>query len=185
MPVNSMAVIAAAMSLSQYVGDRLETPEQRSALYRPVAEAIAEVSRTDAEASLLVALAYHESRLARFVIEGRCADGPRGQRCDGGKARGVFQLHQSACPEAWVLEDGSTESMRAEARCAIRLLRWNAARGKGRAPSRLHAAFAGYAARDWNWSGAAKRVATALRIERTLMQAAPREEGAGRVADSR
>ena len=183
MAVSSTAVLAAALSLSQYVGDKVETLEQRSALYRPVAEAIAAVSRTNTEASLLIALAFHESGFARFVVEGRCADGPPGQRCDGGRARGVFQLHQSACPEAWKLEGGSSQSVRAEAGCAIRLLRWNADRGKDHAPSRLHAAFAGYAAREWTWDGAAKRVETARKIERALSRAPLRKPEP--VADAR
>jgi hypothetical protein len=183
MAVNSMAVLAAALSLSHYVGDKSENPEQRSVLYRPVTEAIAEAADTNAEASMLIALAFHESRLARFVIEGRCADGPPGQRCDGGKARGVFQLHQSACREAWSLEDGSVASIRAEARCAIRLLRFNASRGKNYARSRLHAAFAGYAAREWTWDGAAKRVDTARRIEGLLVRAP--QGKSDRMADSR
>jgi hypothetical protein len=170
MAVSPEAVLAAALSLSPYVADRVDTPEQRSTLYRPVAEAIAEVARTKFEASILVALAFHESGFARFVIEGRCSEGPPGQRCDGGKARGVFQLHEAACHEAWELKDGSVESIRAEARCAIRLLRWNAERGKDRTPNAAYAAFAGYAAREWTWDGAAKRVETARKIEKALQR---------------
>ena len=41
MTVSSAAVLAAALSLSQYVGDKVDTPERRETLYRPVAEAIA------------------------------------------------------------------------------------------------------------------------------------------------
>jgi hypothetical protein len=183
MAVSPEAVLAAALSLPHYMGDRVDTPEQRERLYRPVAEAIAEASRTNVEASMLVALAHHESGFARFVIEGRCTQGPPGQRCDGGRARGVFQLHESACREAWGLVDGSVESIRAEARCAIRLLRWNAERGKDRTPSRIHAAFAGYAARDWSWDGAAKRVETARKIEKALRRVPQRRQRV--VADSR
>lgn len=183
MAVNSAAVLAAALSLSQYVGDKVDTAEQRSTLYRPVAEAIAEASRTNVEASMLLALAYHESGLARFVIEGRCADGPPGQRCDGGKARGVFQLHAAACPDAWKLDAGSVESIHAEARCAIRLLRWNADRGKDHTPTRVHAAFAGYAAREWTWDGAAKRVETARKLEKALLRVPQKKPT--EVADSR
>jgi hypothetical protein len=183
MAVSAEAVLTAALSLAPYVGDKADTPEQRSALYRPVAEAIAEVARTKSEASILVALAFHETGFARFVIEGRCTEGPPGQRCDGGKARGVFQLHEAACRDAWELKDGSVESIRAEARCAIRLLRWNGERGKDRTPNRVLAAFAGYAARDWNWDGAAKRVETARKIEKAL-QRAPQKKPE-KVADSR
>jgi hypothetical protein len=183
MAVSPDAVLAAALSLSPYVGDKIDTPEQRSTLYRPVAEAIAEVAKTKSEASILVALAFHESGFARFVIEGRCAQGPPGQRCDGGKARGVFQLHEAACREAWKLKDGSVESIRAEARCAIGLLRWNAERGKDLTPTRVHAAFAGYAARGWDWDGAAKRVETARKIEKELQRAPQKKQG--KMADSR
>ncbi|HVU03264.1 MAG TPA: hypothetical protein VHE30_16000 [Polyangiaceae bacterium] len=183
--VNPEAVLAAALTLATYVGDRTDTPEERAALYRPVAEAIAEASRTNAEAAMLVSLAFHETNLARFVIEGRCKDGPPGQRCDGGKARGVFQLHRSACPDAWRLPDGSAESIRAEASCAIKLLRWNGKRGKGRAPSFAHAAYAGYGARDWSWDGADKRVETARKLEQKIASHRPPKKKPDEVADVR
>jgi len=153
-------VLSAMLSLTPYSGDRGDSTEARMDLYRPVAQNIARVARTPSEAAILVALGFHETGFARFVIEGRCSEGPPGQRCDGGKARGVFQLHASACPAAWKFPEGSPESLELEAGCAIRLLRWNAVRGREHTITPAHAAFSGYAARDWGWGGADLRVKT-------------------------
>ena len=159
------SVLAVILSLPQFY---LDVPKfgaaEREALVRPVAEAIVEVARSRTEAAAMVALAYHESRFSDSVLRGACDELPKGMRCDEHKgvplARGAWQLHESACRTAWAFPAGSVESLRAEARCVIRLLRWNAKRGKGVAPSDLRGAFAGYAARDWNWPGAETRERT-------------------------
>lgn len=135
-----------------------------------VSEEIAIVSANRVEAATLMALAYHETKLAKLVMEGHCDQLPKGMQCDSGKALGVFQLHKEACPAAWALAtpnggpEGQRESLHEQARCAIRLLRWNAQRGKGVAPTPLHGAFSGYAAQDWNWKGAEERVHTVERL---------------------
>jgi len=131
-----------------------------------VSEEIAAVAANRVEAATLAALAWHETKLSRLVLEGHCDQLPKGMRCDGGRALGPWQLHQQACPKAWALAtpnggpEGQRESLREQARCAIRLLRWNGQRGKEHTPTPLHAAFAGYAAQRWTWPGAEVRVKT-------------------------
>ena len=167
---NSAAVLAALLALPRYTFDPPESETDRAARLGVVADAIASASRTRTEEASLVAIVKHESAGSMLVQLGRCAELPRGQRCDGGAARGLFQLHRAACPAAYALPEGSVESIRAEAQCAIRLLRWNAQRGKEHTLTPLRAAFAGYAARDWHWKGAEER-------ERTVRAVLARMEG--------
>lgn len=82
-------------------------------LLMPVAEAISEVSSSVDEAAALISDAVKESHLARYVIEGRCQDGPPGQRCDNGRARGPWQVHN------WCKKEG----LRGEAQCTLNILR--------------------------------------------------------------
>ncbi len=153
-------VLAAALSLAVYTGDRAETADEREALLTPVAYEISTVARTPSEGAFLVALAFHESGFARYVIEGRCSDGPPGQRCDGGKARGVFQLHKAACRAAWAEPAGSRSSLRAEATCALSLLRWGGQQCREHALTPAIGAFGMYAGRGCHWSGAEARTRT-------------------------
>jgi hypothetical protein len=148
------------LSLAPFFGDKAESPDERAELYQPIAEAISAASKSPADAALLISLSWHETKWSRAILEGRCDEMPAGQRCDGGHARGVFSLHRQACPAAWELPYGSTESLHVEAACALRLLRWNAQRGREHALTPLHAAFAGYGARSWHWSQADDRVKT-------------------------
>lgn len=47
-------------------------------------------------AGLLIAKLDFESGAAQYVHEGRCDEGPVGARCDGGRAHGPWQQHQSS-----------------------------------------------------------------------------------------
>lgn len=100
------AVLAVLLSLPQYTGDRFADPtlEDRARLLRPVAVAIAEVARNRTEAAALIALAKHETNLARYVLDGYCEQGPVGARCDGGRARGAWQVH-SWCRALWAVPE--------------------------------------------------------------------------------
>jgi len=120
-------ILAAMLALTQAALDRGDTVAARRDLYRPTAAAIADVARSPEEAAALVAVAYGETRLARYVLEGRCLDGPVGQQCDKGRdgkprARGPWQVW-GWCVEAWRHPDGSPESIRGGAACAARRLR--------------------------------------------------------------
>lgn len=151
------AIISAAMALlpSHY--------EQGD--FRPIAEAIAAVAADKAEAAAMISLGWHETKFSRLVLEGRCHELPAGMRCDGGRALGPWQLHQAACPSAWVLAtptsspEAQIASLPAQARCVVTLLRWGARR-YGRSVEPLLGAFGAYSTQGWQWSGAAARART-------------------------
>lgn len=111
--------------------DRGDTEEERRALLEPTAAAIATVARETKDpthtAAILITLAQSETGLARFILEGRCKDGPPGIRCDWDpttgrpRARGPFQVW-GWCKKAWSLPAASEEGIAEGARCALSLL---------------------------------------------------------------
>lgn len=145
------AVLAVMLRQPPWSGDVAETPQQRRALYAPVAQAIADASTDTQEMAALATLAWHETRLARYVLEGRCKDGPASAQCDQGHARGPWQV--------W----------RAEARCALQMLGWGRkmCADKGVAPG-WHSAYAGYRSLRCEELDAPKRLETHRRIAREL-----------------
>lgn len=159
-PVEASTVLNALLRQPQWIGDRSDTPADRIALYWPVALAIAHAAKTPYQAAALVALSGHETHLARPVVEGRCSDMPKGQRCDGGKARGVFQLHKEACRAAFEYEAGSPESLEIEAVCALRHLGFAMKRCRDVAVSPEAGMFSAYRNGWCGWAPAAKRAAT-------------------------
>lgn len=164
MSVTAEAVLVVLLSLPQYRGDIHADPtvEDRTRLLRPVAEAIAEVSKTRTEAAVLVALAQHETTLARYVLDGACYQGPVGARCDGGKARGAWQVH-SWCKPLWAGPENAPGRHLAGARCAVSLLR------KGRAQcGSLAGAFGVYAGAGCKWRGGPGRARTVAVMEAKL-----------------
>ncbi len=106
-------MLAVMLTMRQAWEDRAETREQRSALLAPLAEAIAEESRSPSDAAALVAIAYNESGgFARWIVEHRCHERP--QQCDHGRARGPFQLH------GWC----KATDLRGETQCAAKAYRY-------------------------------------------------------------
>lgn len=108
--------------------DTKDTLEERRQLLEPVARAIATVANETSDplqsAAILVAVGQNETMFARYVLEGRCTDGPPGMKCDYSKklkkslSRGPFQV-RNWCKGAWAAEDGSYESFVEGARCAL------------------------------------------------------------------
>lgn len=158
------AVLAVLLTLPQYTGDRFADPtiEDRARLLRPVAVAIAEVSKNRTEAAALVALAKHETNLARYVLDGFCEQGPVGARCDGGRARGAWQVH-SWCRALFAGPENAPGRHLAGAQCAIRLLR----SGRQQCGS-LAGAFGVYAGAGCKWRGGKQRAQTVAVIEGRL-----------------
>ena len=152
------ALLAVALSFPPWYGDRRDSTEARRELYRPTVEAIVEETQNEKYQALLLAQAIEDTHLARYVLEGRCLDGPPGQQCDHGRSRGPFQVGRW-CP---------TGSLRDEAHCALRAAWGGVARCREKALSPWHGAFAGLAARDCHWASADKRVATMRGILRAL-----------------
>ncbi len=150
--VSAEAILAAMLAFPQYTGDRhADGPADRARLYRPVAAAIAEVSRNHTEAAALVALGYSETAFARYVLDGYCHQGPAGARCDGGRARGAWQVW-SHCRPLWAGPENAPSRHLDGARCAIRLLR----AGRVRCGT-LRGAFGVCAGRGCDWRGGAAR----------------------------
>ena len=153
-------ILAAMLSLPPSALDARDTAEERSALFLPVAEAIAEVSRTDEEAAMLVADGFHESAFSRAVLEYRCPDIGR-LACDRNRARGFAQVH------GWCRGSGPA----VEARCALQIIRDGKERCRDSALTPMHGAFAALAGRACSWGGAEARVKTYRRILQRLRAA--------------
>jgi hypothetical protein len=153
MSVSAATVLSAMLALAPSYLDKSETLEQRTELYRPVAEAIAEVARNESEAALLIADGHHESGFARAVLEYRCQDIGR-LACDRNRARGFAQVH------SWCRGNGPV----AEALCALRIIRDGKERCRDSALTPMHGAFSALAARHCGWAGADVRVRTFKRV---------------------
>lgn len=168
------AILAALLALPVYrhPAEQAESEDDRRARLAAVAEAIAAVARTPQEAAALIALGKHESGFALLVQAGRRDEMPEGQRCDTGRARGVWQLWEVACPSAYRHPAGSAESLRAEARCAVGNLRAAGRRCTRGGPEGTDAwwvaAFSGYAGAACETRWAPRRVATLREMERKL-----------------
>lgn len=114
------AILAALLALAPYHGDRHLSVDERRLLLVPVADAIASTARDDKEAAFLIAQAWHETKFARLVLEGRCDEMPRGQRCDPDRkgrpqSVGPWQIKGRWCRGAGTLEG--------QAACVMRLAR--------------------------------------------------------------
>lgn len=130
--------LAALLQLPAHVTDLDEPEADRLARLSLIADAIDAATDDQLVRAALVVLAWHETRLARYVHEERCSDGPRGAReCDSGRARGLWQIHDA--PE-WSVPD----SIEAQAALAARL--WRGYRHRCRIDSRddIAGAFVGY-----------------------------------------
>lgn len=145
-------VLAAMERQPQAWIDRADGPAARRELYRPVAQTIVTVAGSREVAAALIELGWKEVKWARAVLEGHCERMPKGQRCDGGYARGPWQVH-GWCRRGWALPDGSYEALEEQGRCAVRMLL-----GK-RATCRRgwEGAFSGYAGPSCAWPPAQKR----------------------------
>lgn len=157
-------ILAGLVWLLPWWGDRHEPTEARALRLEPVAAAVAAVSSDPAEQADLVVVAWDEAKLASYVTAGRCGDGRH--RCSGGAAIGPWQVERW-CREAWALPQDSTEGFAAQARCALRRLRYSraACRKHGRA-----GALAGYrgARPDCSRPGGATLARIAAGVERRI-----------------
>lgn len=147
-----MKTLAVILLLSPWHGDRGDN--DREALLRPVAHAIDSVGHTREERAALIADAYTESSFARYVLEGRCSDGPPGQRCDPdahgvARARGPWQVWHYC----------QKNGLEGEAECVVRLLRM----GHSRCAS-WEGAFAALHGPSCQWAPAMRRVQLMQRL---------------------
>jgi hypothetical protein len=181
-------VLAVLLSGPVWKGDVHETPEERRQLFtipaRAIATAAEETAQPERAAAILVALFRHESAMgARYVLEGRCMDGPPGMRCDYSDrekrplAIGPFQVH-GWCRQAWQEKAGSYESTLASARCALHYV----SRGLKRCLKTPYDAWAGSFAtyRGQNCSDAVKvgRNYKGMQYRRSMVEAERQLKGA-------
>jgi hypothetical protein len=144
----AVAVLNTLLARPVHVLDRDEPTDARRARFSIAAQGIAIASKGDPHsAALLVAQFDGESKGARYVWEDRCADGPKGARCDPdrkgvARARGPFQVW-AYCTEAWKHPVGSLEEVTAAASCTLRLMRSGAKRCSSNGYSALEGSFAG------------------------------------------
>ena len=130
-----------------------------------LANAIDGATLDTSERAALAILAIHESRLALYVLEGRCSDGPRGA-CDHLLAVGPFQLH--ATSDVPVIPGSMAEQ------ATIALRRWRGHR-KRCAAHGTAGAFMGYGSgfRCTPMQWARDRVKTLARVESKLWGRGP------------
>lgn len=169
--MNPTLILVALLALPPSRFDRNLSQAERAYLLAPVALAISEAAHDVREVAELEELGRAETNYASLVMTGHCDEMPAGERCDHGHARGPWSVHDW-CKRGWAYADGSLESLEEQARCAVHMLRYQASRGREHAPTPLHAAFAGYAARDWHWPGADRRVRGTLAREAELYRLA-------------
>lgn len=164
-----VAIVNVMMAQPAWSGDAWMGESARRQLYEPVAQAIADASTDSADIAVLITLGWHEgAQFARYVIEGRCNDGPPGARCDDGMARTPWQVWHW-CKAAWDAPDGSRASLAAGAKCALQMLSWgrSACEAKGVQAGWL-SAFAGYRSRACDVLDAPKRLITMRKVSREL-----------------
>ena len=147
-------VLAILLAFPPYSGDRSMTLDERREMLRPVAESIARKAGNNLrKAALLSTQSFEDTGLARYVIEGRCQDGPRGARCDDGRSYGPYQVAVRYCPD---------RDLDGQADCALRAAWGGVARCRDHALSPVHAWFVGLAGSGvpCNWPEADRRVRT-------------------------
>lgn len=122
--MNYAPILATLLRLALWRGDAAEDPIARTERLTDVAVAIAGASASRDEAAALLALGEAETHFARYTRHPTtCAEGPRGMRCDHGRAYGYWSLWRSACPAAWELPIDDPRATAVTAQCAVQLLR--------------------------------------------------------------
>lgn len=141
--------------------DRDTTREDRARVAERYASAIVGATDDPTEQAQLVTLAKYEGGFLTRIGAGEC----RPYECDHGTSRGWFQEKPAACPSAYRYAAGTEESIREEAVCAIRLLRFHGARCQRATDIPLVVGgFAGYSGAGCRWEGAIERAKTSVRI---------------------
>lgn len=88
-----------------------------------IASAIAETAATPEEAAMLIATGYEESKFSLRIHAGRC----KPHECDGGKARGPWQVWRAKMPAKLWRKMHGLGNTHEQARQAQRRLMWGQA----------------------------------------------------------
>jgi hypothetical protein len=166
-------ILSALLSLPVYKED--VNDDRKHAQLKMIAEAIAQVSSESKwpnrkqHAALLIAIAYHETGLSLRIHAGNC----KPYECDGGRARGLWQLHSNAYvpPPIWYelagLDFGRTRASALEASRALNRAYWMCARHDGDKVAMALTAYAGLGCRA-TWKGLKPRLQTYASVLRKL-----------------
>lgn len=112
-------------------------------------------------AAMLVAVGHHETRFSERFALGRCRPG----ECDGGRARGYYQLWRVSCRRLFAVKVGSAEALRVSTGCAARLLDVAWLECRKRSGRGVYGALSRYAVgHGCSWSGAERRRETYDRV---------------------
>lgn len=123
--MNPLAVIfATLLRLALWSGDAAEPADARAQRLNDIAAAVQSASSSSEVQAALLTLGEAETHFAAYVGSGHCEAGPRGSRCDRGRARSYWQLHKPACPKLFDLEPTDPSTVPVAAQCAARYLRY-------------------------------------------------------------
>ncbi len=147
--------------------DRNVSRDVRAEALQPVAEAIADAAANRTEAAQLIADGMHESGNFSLSVVRRGCEGMAPRACDHRTSRGFAQLKAGAGSGL-----GRLETIRAEARCAVALMRQHLRDCRAFGVTPVHGMFAALALGHCGaWRGANDRVVTARKIEREIWKA--------------
>jgi hypothetical protein len=123
--LNPAPILATLLRLSLWHGDATEDPIARAERLQDIAVAIAGASSSRDEAAFLLTLGEAETRFAAYTRHPEtCVLGPRGMRCDQGRAYGYWSLHRRACTALHGLPLDDPRTVYVGATCAIQLYRF-------------------------------------------------------------
>lgn len=137
-PPKRWPTMALIESTQRHHTDATEDQKKQDARMFDIARAVDAATSDTLERAVLLTIAIHETHLAAYVYEGRCADGPRGQaECDRGLAFGPWQLH--AAPQVPVPATTAGQALR-----ALLLFRWGSNSCRSSVPDEISAGLAHY-----------------------------------------
>src|SRR5512146_744183 len=135
-------VLATLLRLALWSGDATEPPDARATRLQDIAVGVAAASASWDEAAFLLSLGELETHFAAYTQHPTtCLAGPRGARCDHGRAYGYWSLHYKACPALWELPAADQRAVYVGAQCAVQLYRYG--RFACKAPGGAFALYAG------------------------------------------
>lgn len=122
--MNPAPVLATLVHLALWSGDAREDPAARAARLQDIAVAVGGASASRDEAAFLLALGEAETHFGAYTQHpATCVLGPRGMRCDSGRAYGYWSLHRQACSTIWGIPAGDQRAVYVGAQCAVALYR--------------------------------------------------------------
>lgn len=174
--VTPAQVLSALLALPPWVGDRAMSRDERAAMLENHARVWAEEAKNERQLAFLIAYSWEDTKNASHIVHGHCERMPKGERCDGLRARGVLSVHPW-CRAMLRYPAGSVESLREETRCALRAAYGGIARCGEHAQSPIHAMFVGEGGLGVPCSSkkADERVKTYRRVLRELRRVKPQD----------